>query len=107
MNCFYDTNAHLTYPDFAPDLPQLIQRAQEAGITKLISIGTDLESSRRSIGLSEQFTSVYAAVGWHPSDAAAAPTDVRPALRELAGHPKVVAIGEIGLDYYRLPSKKE
>ena len=104
---FYDTHAHLDYPDFAEDLTQIVERAQVAGISKIISIGTDLESSARAIGLAEQFPSVYAAVGWHPSDAARAPADVRPELRKLAAHPKVVAIGEIGLDYYRLPSKKE
>lgn len=104
---FYDTHAHLDFPDFAEDLPQVLARARAAGISRIISIGTDLESSNRAIRLSEQFADVYAAVGWHPSDAARAPDDVRPALRTLATHPKVVAIGEIGLDYYRLPSKKE
>ena len=101
----YDTHAHLTSPDFASDLPEVIERARAAGVTKIISIGTDLESSTRSIQLSEQYSNVYAAVGWHPSDAAGAPDDVRSPLRSLAQHPKVVAIGEIGLDYYRLPSK--
>jgi TatD DNase family protein len=104
---FYDTHAHLDYPDFASELPQVIERAAAAGISKVISIGTDSESSARAIQLSEQFSNVYAAVGWHPSDASRAPTDVTAELRKLAQHPKVVAIGEIGLDYYRLPSKKE
>ena len=103
---FYDTHAHLDYPDFAQDLDQVIDRAQAAGITRIISIGTDLESSTKAIELAERFPCVYAAVGWHPSDAARAPEDVRPALRALAQHSKVVAIGETGLDYYRLPSKK-
>jgi TatD DNase family protein len=102
---YYDTHAHLASPDFASDLPQLIERAQAAGVTRIISIGTDLESSTRCVQLSEQYPAVYAAVGWHPSDASSAPEDVRPGLRRLAEHPKVVAIGEIGLDYYRLPSK--
>jgi len=106
MSIFYDTHAHLDYPDFASDLPQVIERAQAAGITKIISIGTDLASSKRAIGLSEQFQSVFAVAGWHPSHALEAPDDLRPALRELARHPKVVAIGETGLDYYRLPSHK-
>jgi TatD DNase family protein len=103
MAFFYDTHAHLDYPDFAPDLPQIIERAQAAGITKIISIGTDLDSSRRAIRLAERFPCVFAAVGWHPSDAALAPADIRGALRELARHPKVVALGETGLDYHRLP----
>ncbi len=104
MPCFYDTHAHLDFPDFAADLPQIIERAHAAGITTIISIGTDSDSSAQAIKLAEQFPCVYAAVGWHPGHVTAAPADVRPALRELASHPKVVAIGETGLDYYRLPS---
>lgn len=107
MADFFDTHAHLDFPDFAGDLPQIIERANAAGITRIISIGTDLVSSGRAIQLSEQFECVYAVVGWHPNDAWAASDDLRPALRELAKHPKVVAIGETGLDYYRLPSGKE
>lgn len=104
MPSFYDTHAHLDFPDFADDLPQVIERAQAAGITRFICIGTDLDSSAQAIKLAEQFSCVYAAVGWHPGHVTAAPADVRPALREWASHPKVVAIGETGLDYYRLPS---
>ena len=106
MPVFYDTHAHLDYPDFAADLPQILARAETAGITRIISIGTDLQSSARAVKLAEQFPNVFAAVGWHPSDAGQAPEDLRPALRELARHPKVVALGETGLDYYRLPSRK-
>ncbi|MCU0783894.1 MAG: TatD family hydrolase [Verrucomicrobia bacterium] len=104
MPTFFDTHAHLDFPDFASDLPQVVERAQAAGIAKIISIGTDLDSSARAIKLAERFACVYAVVGWHPSHVTAAPGDVRPALRELARHPKVVALGETGLDYHRLPS---
>jgi TatD DNase family protein len=104
MATFYDTHAHLDYPDYANDLPEVIARARAAGITTLISIGTSLTSSERAIRLAETFPSVYAAVGWHPSEALKAPSDLRPALREYVKHPKVVAIGEIGLDYHHLPS---
>ncbi len=106
MAIFYDTHAHLDYPDYADDLPEVIARAQNAGITRIISIGTDLESSRRAVQLADRFEGVFAAVGWHPSNAHEAPEDIRPALRELARHPKVVAIGEIGLDYHHLPGAK-
>jgi TatD DNase family protein len=106
MAIFYDIHAHLDYPDFAPDLPQVIERAQAAGISRIISIGTDFESSGRAIRLAETFPGVYAAVGWHPSDALQAPEDVRDGLRKLADHPKVVALGETGLDYFRLPSQQ-
>jgi TatD DNase family protein len=105
MAVFYDTHAHLDYPDFANELPQVIARAEAAGISRIISIGTDFESSRRAIKLAEQYAGVFAVVGWHPSSALEAPEDARPTLRELAGHPKVVALGETGLDYHRLPSK--
>jgi TatD DNase family protein len=101
---FYDTHAHLDFPDFAEELPQVIARAEAAGIAKIVTIGTDLESSRRSIRLAKQFPNVFAVVGWHPSHASEAPADFRPALRELAAQPKVVALGETGLDYHRLPS---
>ncbi len=107
MPDFFDTHAHLDYPDFEADLPQVIERARAAGITKLISIGTDLESSTRAVKLTERFPCVYAVVGWHPSHVTAAPADLRPALRELVKHPKVVALGETGLDYHRLPSSQE
>ena len=106
MDEFYDTHAHLVYPDFAGDLPEVVARARAAGITTLIAIGTDLASSRATVQLAERFPDVFAVVGWHPNDALGAPEDLRPALRELAAHPKVVALGETGLDYYRLPGAK-
>jgi TatD DNase family protein len=106
MPIFFDTHAHLDYPDYAPDLPEVVERAQTAGISKIISIGTSLDSSERAIRLSEKFPNVFAAVGWHPTEAMKAPNDLRPALREFAKHPKVVAIGETGLDYHHLPSEK-
>jgi TatD DNase family protein len=106
MPVFYDTHAHLDYPDFAGDLSQVLARGEAAGIARIISIGTDLQSSARAVKLAEQYPNVFAAVGWHPSHALEAPPDLRPALRELARHPKVVALGETGMDYYRLPSQK-
>ena len=106
MPTFYDTHAHLDYPDFAHEVPQIVARAAAAGILKIITIGTDLDSSRRAVELAAQFPNVFAVVGWHPSDASQAPDDLRPALRELARYPKVVALGETGLDYHHLPSQK-
>jgi TatD DNase family protein len=106
MPVFYDTHAHLDYPEFAPDFAQVMERARAAGITKMISIGTDLDSSRRAIQLAEKYPAIYAVAGWHPSDVLRAPEDIRNELRELGRHPKVVALGETGLDYHRLPSEK-
>jgi len=106
MAIFFDTHAHLEYPDYANDLPEVIAHAQATGILKIISIGTSLDSSERAIRLAEKYPSVYAAVGWHPTEALSAPDDLRPVLREFARHPKVVAIGETGLDYHHLPGEK-
>ena len=106
MSIFFDTHAHLDYPDYAPDLAKVVARAQIAGITKIISIGTSMDSSERAIRLAEKFPAVYAAIGWHPTEALNAPDDLRPALREFAKHSKVVAIGETGLDYHHLPGEK-
>jgi TatD DNase family protein len=106
MATFFDTHAHLADPVFELELPELIERARVAGIVRIVTIGTDLENSRRCIEIAEQFPNVYAAVGWHPSHVMEAPNDIRPALRGLAAHPKVVALGETGLDHYWLPSKK-
>jgi len=103
MDVFYDTHAHLDYDDYKADFAEVLERARAAGITKIISIATDLTSSRRALELAEQHAMIYAAVGWHPSNAHEAPDDIRSELRELARHPKTVAIGECGLDYYRLP----
>lgn len=106
MPVFYDTHAHLDYDDYKPDFADVLIRAQNAGIAKIISIATDLISSRRALELAAQHEMIYAAVGWHPSNAHEAPADIRAELRELARHPKTVAIGECGLDYYRLPSSQ-
>jgi TatD DNase family protein len=106
MPVFYDTHAHLTRPEFGVDVAEVIARAADAGIATIVTIGTDLASSVQAIKLAEEYSNVFAVVGWHPSHAAEAPADLRPALHELARHPRVVGLGETGLDYHRLPSQK-
>src|SRR5437762_3919619 len=101
-----ETHAHLDYPDFANDLDEVVRRAAEAGVTRVITIGTSIESSRRAIDLAEKYPAVYAAIGIHPTYAEEAKEDGFTPLRELAKHPRVVAIGETGLDYHQLPSEK-
>jgi len=101
-----DTHAHLDYPDFASDLDDVLRRASEASVTRIITIGTSLESSRRVIDLAERHSSVFAAIGVHPSFVEDVQDDVITPLRELAKNPRVVAIGETGLDYHRLPSEQ-
>jgi TatD DNase family protein len=101
-----ETHAHLDYPDFANDLGDVLRRAVEAGVTRIITIGTSIESSRRAIDLAEKYPAVYAAIGVHPTYVEEAEEDVFTPLRELAKHPRVIAIGETGLDYHQLPSEK-
>jgi TatD DNase family protein len=98
-----DTHSHLDFPDFADDLDAVLERAATAAVARIITIGTSLESSRRAIALAEKHPQVFAVVGVHPNSASEAAEDFIAPLRELARHPKVAAIGETGLDYYRLP----
>ena len=100
-----DTHAHLDYPDFEPDLESVISRAAEAGVTRILTIGTGVESSRRAVALTERFPSLYAVVGIHPTNVMEEGLDFLPALRELALHPKVVAMGETGIDYHHVPEE--
>jgi len=95
-----DSHCHLNFDAFDDDRPAVLARAVEAGIIAIINPATTLADSRRIIALAEEIPNLYAAIGFHPNDAAACDADSLVALRELAGHPKVVAIGEIGLDYY-------
>jgi TatD DNase family protein len=99
-----ETHAHLDYPDFATDFDDVLRRANEAGVTRIITIGTSIESSRRAVELAEKYPSVYAVIGVHPTNAEQAGEDVITPLRELAKSPRVVGIGETGLDYHHLPS---
>jgi TatD DNase family protein len=96
-----DSHAHLDFPQFDADRNAVIARAREAGLTAIVNIGTNLASSRASVALAEEYDFIYATVGIHPHDAEAADQKALEELRSLAEHPKVVAIGEIGLDYYR------
>jgi len=100
-----DTHAHLDYPDFELDLDGIVARACEEGVKRIITIGTGIESSRRAVALTERFPNVYAAIGIHPTNVIEEGGDFLPALRELALHPKVVAIGETGIDYHHLPEE--
>ncbi len=101
-----DTHAHLDYPDFAGDLDAVLARAALAGVSRIITIGTGIESSRRAVALAEKYPSVYAVVGLHPTNVEEESGGWLDVLRGLAAHPKVAAIGETGLDYHRLPSEQ-
>jgi len=103
----FDTHAHLDFPDFSSDLDGVLARAAAAGITRINSIGTSVEGSRRAIALAEKYPQVFAVVGVHPNSAIEATGNIADELRSLAQNPRVVAIGETGLDYYRLPGGAE
>jgi len=102
-----DTHCHLDFPDFAPDREAVIQRASDAGVTRLITIGTNLETSRAAVALAETHANVFATIGIHPCEVTDTPENACDILEELARHPKVVAIGECGLDYHHLPSRQK
>jgi TatD DNase family protein len=96
-----DTHAHLDADEFANNLDAVMARAAAAGVNRIISCGTGIESSEKVIALAEKYLQVFAAIGIHPQEPVAVQkTDIR-RIAELAKHPKVVALGEIGLDFHR------
>lgn len=102
-----DSHAHLDLAQFDDDRDSVVSRASEADVVCLINPGRNFESSRRAIELAERYSSVYAAVGVHPHYAAEDAPESEERFRSLAQHPRVVAIGEIGLDFYRDLSPRE
>ena len=95
-----DSHAHLDGEKFADDRAAVIERARENGVVKIITMGDSLESSARSVALAERFEPIYAAVGVHPEEAQPMTAATDEQLAAWAAQEKVVAIGEIGLDYY-------
>jgi TatD DNase family protein len=95
-----DTHCHLNFNAFDEDRTEVLERARAAGVVALINPGTDLNDSRQIVALAETIPNLYAAVGFHPNDAADFDEMALAELRTLASYPKVVAVGEIGLDYY-------
>jgi TatD DNase family protein len=102
-----DTHTHLDFPQFDRDRDEVIKNAFESGVERIVNIGTDLESSRKSVELAQRFEKIYATVGFHPHDASKLDENSLKELEKLALSPKVVAIGEIGLDFYRNLSPKK
>jgi TatD DNase family protein len=101
LNYLTDTHCHLDFRLFDADREEVLKRCQEAGVNRILNPGIDLETSRTAIRLAEQHPGIYAAVGVHPNDGNSWNADTLAELKVLAEHPKVVAIGEIGLDFYR------
>ena len=96
-----DTHAHLFYKDYHDQLDEVLGRAAEAGVGQIICVGLDLATSGQAIALAEARPNLWATVGIHPHDVKDAPVDYLDRLKALAAHEKVVALGEMGLDYYR------
>jgi len=113
---YIDTHAHLDFPEFRDDLGGVLGRARNAEVKKIINVGIDLDTSKKSLYLARHYPEIYAAVGIHPHSALDLDLEVRPLLTGYAENKKVVAVGEIGLDYYylkrsskysRYPSREE
>jgi len=102
-----DSHAHLDFSQYDSDRDDIIHTGFENGLEAVINIGVDLKTSRNSIELAEKQDKIFAVVGVHPHDSKDVPKDYINQLREMAAHPKVVAIGEIGLDYYRDHSPRD
>lgn len=98
-----DTHAHLTMDEFSGDIDNVLQRAKEAGVEKIINASFDLDSSKQAVALADKYNFIYASVGIHPHHAPDANEAAIEELRTLAKNSKVVAIGETGLDYYQNP----
>jgi len=102
-----DSHAHIHFKDFEGKIDDLLNRARDAGVGAIVNVGTDLSSSREVVALAERHPEIFAVVGVHPHDVSKMAMGEMEALAELAKHPKVVAIGEVGLDYYYEHSPRE
>lgn len=104
---FIDTHCHLDFPEFDADRKQVVERSRLEGIDCMINIGSSLKGSEKSVELASSFSEIYASVGIHPHEADSFNPQAREVIAGLARKNKVVAIGEIGLDYYKNYSKAE
>lgn len=103
----FDTHVHLNDDQFNEDLEEVIERARENGVERVVVVGFDEKTIKRAIELIDTYDFMYAAIGWHPVDAIDLTDSYLEWIEELSAHPKVVAIGEIGLDYHWDKSPKE
>ena len=102
-----DTHIHLHFPQYDADRREVIERAIRGGVTSFLNIGTDLENSRKAIAVADEYAQVYAAVGYHPHETKHAQEGDLVELSKLISHPKVLAIGEVGLDYFHEHSPRD
>lgn len=104
---FIDTHVHLNADQYEDDVEEVIERALEAGVSKMVVVGFDHKTIHKAMELAERYEFIYAVVGWHPVDAVDCTEEDLAWIESLAAHPKVVGIGEMGLDYYWDKSPKE
>ena len=104
---YIDSHAHINFNRFDEDRDEVIQRAKNCGIDYILNIGIDLSTSKQSIKLAEKYELIYATVGVHPHDAGKVKPEHWQQFEKMLEHPKVVAIGEIGLDFYRNYSPRD
>jgi TatD DNase family protein len=103
----FDTHTHLHFPDFDADRDEMLARARQAGVRRMLTIGTDVPTSRAAVDIAGREPDVWASVGVHPHDAAEAHDSVLAEVERLALEPRVVAVGEIGLDFFRNLSPRD
>jgi TatD DNase family protein len=104
---YVDTHAHLDFPELRPNLESVLRNSKLAGVDKIITVGIDAETNRAALEIAGEHEGIFASIGWHPHDARKADDSLEEHVRELTKSPMVVAIGEIGLDYYRNHSPRE
>ena len=104
---YIDTHVHLNADQYEEDIDEVIQRALEAGVEKMVVVGFDRKTILKAMELTEQHAFIYAVVGWHPVDAIDCTEEDLEWIESLAAHPKVVGIGETGLDYHWDKSPKD
>ncbi|EOW1883618.1 TatD family hydrolase [Enterococcus hirae] len=103
----FDSHTHLNAEQFNDDIPETIERAKELGVTKMAVVGFDTPTIEKSLQLSHDYSNIYSIIGWHPTEAGSYTRDIEKKLQEQLTMPKVVALGEIGLDYYWMEDPKE
>ncbi|MBM7689582.1 hydrolase TatD [Enterococcus ureilyticus] len=103
----FDSHTHLNVEQFNEDIPETIQRAKELGVTEMAVVGFDTPTIEKSLELSQQYKEIQSIIGWHPTEAGSYTPEIEKKIQQLLTTPKVVALGEIGLDYYWMEDPKE
>ncbi|MGX7164052.1 TatD family hydrolase [Enterococcus massiliensis] len=103
----FDSHTHLNAEQFNEDIPETIQRAKELGVSEMAVVGFDTPTIEKSLTLSKKYPFIYSIIGWHPTEAGSYSKEIEEDLQQKLSLPKVVALGEIGLDYHWMEDPKE